>query len=65
MGKALGQAYFTDALLQLREIGHCVVGFEALIVLDKPLDDVLLQPLGDPEAELSSLVRLDPVTDRE
>jgi len=51
--------------LQLREIGHCVVGFEALVVLDKPLDDVLLLPLGDPEAELSSLVRLDPVTDRE
>ena len=49
--------------LQLAEIIHGAAALETLIIEDKPLDDILLQALGGPDAELGCNLRFYAVTD--
>lgn len=60
-----GKAPRRKGVFQVREIGHRIACFEAFVVQGKALDDVLLQSLGGPDAELGTLVGRDSVTDRD
>ena len=66
----LAGADVADALQHLVEIvGDAGTGngrvFQPLVVHGETLDDVLLQPLGGPDAEAGGNVAFDPVADRD
>lgn len=62
--KAFGETDRSDSLLKLVEIVHRTSGSESLIVKRKTLNDVLPKTLRRPYAELGSLGRLHPVSNR-